>query len=347
MPDRPLVSVVVPAFNAEATLEATLRSAAAQTWRHFEIIIVDDGSTDSTVEVARRFCESEPRSRLLSTGNRGAAAARNSGIAASRGEFVAFLDSDDLWHPQKLEKQVAIALSDPAIGLVYSFYDCVDVQGNSIPGPQQFEVNGAAFWRHLYWNFVGSASGIFASRAALLELGGFPESLRQGEDVVLQLQLAARYRIACVPDVLMSYRQMEPSLSSDPEKMFEAWVEGVRMLRQGGYLSDSRVTSWTLSRARWGLAIRRLRRRDAVGAAAWLLRAFYEDPARTLLNAARALAGVARADRSHWGERLTDRLDSSRMRRLAARDERAARRPGEGAGRQDGLAARLWESRLS
>src|SRR5687768_3539829 len=92
----PLVSVVVPAFNAASTLSSTLGSIANQTYRSLDIIVVDDGSTDGTAAIARHFCLSEPRLRVITQPNGGVAAARNAGIRSSKGEFVAFMDADDL-----------------------------------------------------------------------------------------------------------------------------------------------------------------------------------------------------------------------------------------------------------
>ncbi|NEK55550.1 glycosyltransferase, partial [Rhizobium leguminosarum] len=103
---QPLVSVVIPAFNASRYIERTLRSAGRQTYRNLEIIVVNDGSTDDTAKVVEKMALADPRIRMLSTANRGVAAARNTGIQESTGRFVAFLDADDLWHQTKIEKQV-------------------------------------------------------------------------------------------------------------------------------------------------------------------------------------------------------------------------------------------------
>src|SRR5690349_14922749 len=113
----------MPAWNAEATIVEALHSVAAQTYRNLEIIIVDDGSTDRTAALASEFCVSDPRGHIVSRSNGGPAAARNLGIAEARGEWIALIDADDLWHPTKIEKQVAIALAahEPP-GFVYCWY---------------------------------------------------------------------------------------------------------------------------------------------------------------------------------------------------------------------------------
>src|SRR4051794_36334456 len=109
--DQPLVSVVIPAWNVEATLGDTLESVARQTYPNIEIIIVDDGSTDATADIAEEYCRRAGNAKLVKQRNRGPAAARNRGIAEARAEWIALLDADDLWHPTKLQKQVASALA--------------------------------------------------------------------------------------------------------------------------------------------------------------------------------------------------------------------------------------------
>jgi glycosyltransferase involved in cell wall biosynthesis len=111
---NPLVSVVIPAHNARTTLERALRSVVAQTYSHFEVVIVDDASVDDTADLARSFPGLDIRVERLDSQS-GAAAARNRGIEVSRGEFIAFLDADDEWTPEKTALQLPILLNDPAL----------------------------------------------------------------------------------------------------------------------------------------------------------------------------------------------------------------------------------------
>src|SRR5262249_4837851 len=106
MPDRPLVSVIIPAFNAECFIRHTLRSVLAQSYRRIEVLTVDDGSCDSTPDIIEGFAAKDPRVKLLRQRNRGVAAARNLAIARSEGKFVAPVDADDIWFPLKIEKQL-------------------------------------------------------------------------------------------------------------------------------------------------------------------------------------------------------------------------------------------------
>ena len=117
-----LISVVIPAYNATATLAETLRSALRQTHAELEVIVVDDGSKDGTRAMAESFAAEDPRVRVISKANAGVAAARNTGIDAARGDFIAPLDADDLWHPDKLRLQLErFTNGPPSLGLVYNW----------------------------------------------------------------------------------------------------------------------------------------------------------------------------------------------------------------------------------
>ncbi|MDF2765542.1 MAG: glycosyltransferase family 2 protein, partial [Rhodospirillales bacterium] len=122
----PLVSVVIPAFNAERFLARTLDSVSRQTYSALEIIVVDDGSLDGTAGIVRQQAALDPRVRLIRQENAGVAAARNRGIAESDGCFVAPLDADDLWHPQKIELQLRRFEERPSAGLVYCWSIGID-----------------------------------------------------------------------------------------------------------------------------------------------------------------------------------------------------------------------------
>src|SRR6267142_4272392 len=126
--DAPLVSVVIPNYNCGRFLAETLESVFAQTYPNVEVIVVDDGSTDDSLNVLESFAA---RVRVVRQANQGVSAARNAGIRESRGAFVAFLDADDLWHPEKLTKQIAV-FANPAVGLVYCAVEYIDEQGRSL-----------------------------------------------------------------------------------------------------------------------------------------------------------------------------------------------------------------------
>jgi glycosyltransferase involved in cell wall biosynthesis/peptidoglycan/xylan/chitin deacetylase (PgdA/CDA1 family) len=228
-PPQNLVSVVVPAFNAERWLDTTLNSVRSQTHRALDIIVVDDGSTDRTAETAKRHAATDPRIRVLQRPNGGLAVARNTGIAAARGEFLAPIDADDLWAPTKIEKQLlAMRRSGPETGLVYTWYAAVDTAGRTTGLVHAPMDEGDVLRRMCRGNLVGNGSAALMRTEAVRSLGGYDESLRarkaQGcEDLLLYYKLAERWRAAVVPEVLTGYRQLPTAMSVDFEQMWRSY----------------------------------------------------------------------------------------------------------------------------
>jgi glycosyltransferase involved in cell wall biosynthesis len=223
-----LVSIVIPAFNAGRTLLETLQSVSAQTHADLEIMVVDDGSADNTAEIAQAYRQTDPRVRLIRQPNGGVAAARNAGIRASAGEFVAFIDADDLWHPSKIAKQLArLRAGGDATALVYAPFRQVDMQGLVHGASRNHRVEGWVINRHFYVNIIGNGSSILIRRHVLDELGGYASVLRQHnaqgcEDLLLQLRTALRYKFATVPEYLVGYRHAPGNMSSDAERMLRS-----------------------------------------------------------------------------------------------------------------------------
>ena len=213
------VSIITPAHNAERTIEATLDSVLRQSHEDFELVVVDDGSRDATADIVGRCCERDRRVRLLQQANAGVAAARNHGIAHSKGELVAVLDADDTWTPDKLARQVQrLQEAGPDTGLVYCWFWVVDDNGRRIgPGyPVRFEGDVLPYLIPL--NFIRNCSSALIRRRCIEEAGGFDPSLRargaQGcEDISLFLRIAERHRFAVVPDFLTNYRHTPDSMS--------------------------------------------------------------------------------------------------------------------------------------
>ncbi|MEQ1689092.1 MAG: glycosyltransferase family 2 protein, partial [Sphingopyxis sp.] len=138
--------MIVPAFNAEATIGQTLASIAGQNHRAIEIMIVDDGSTDKSPDVAQTICASEPRARLLLKANGGVASARNHGIAEAKGGYVALIDADDLWHPDHIAKCLAVA-QNSGCAMVFSCHHCIDAANIIIRSGPQTMLEGMAVHR--------------------------------------------------------------------------------------------------------------------------------------------------------------------------------------------------------
>jgi len=226
---NPLVSVIVPAFNAASTVNETLLSVLAQTYAHIEVIVVDDGSTDDTAAAVARVAANDPRVRLERRSRSGVAAARNLAIRAASGEFIAPVDADDLWHPSKLERQLKrFEAGEPDLGLVYSWYRLIDRDGRVLGDGAQPAIEGWVLHQHLQWNFVQNGSAPLIRAKALSGLGYEPTLQRQGapgcEDYLLQLQLSRRWRFGCAPGFLVGYRRSRDAMSADRGQMLRSHV---------------------------------------------------------------------------------------------------------------------------
>jgi glycosyltransferase involved in cell wall biosynthesis len=224
-----LVTVVIPAFNAAATIEETLASVRAQTYPHLEILVIDDGSLDDTATIieARGACDA--RIRLIRQSNGGVAEARNRGLKEARGEFIAFIDADDLWRPDKIARQIALlARGGDQMGFVYTWYALVDARGDILSLHHKPWAAGDIFMEMCRSNIVGNGSSVLFRTAALASVGGFDGSLRsrgaQGcEDLKTYLLVAERFRVGLIPDHLTGYRLLPDNMSSDVLQMLRSF----------------------------------------------------------------------------------------------------------------------------
>jgi glycosyltransferase involved in cell wall biosynthesis len=219
-----LVSVIVPAYNAAATIDETLVSVRSQTYQNLDVIVVDDGSIDETRTIAAQHAAQDGRIRVVSQPNQGVAAARNHGVRLARGALVAPVDADDLWSPYKIERQVEVFEREGAcVSLVYTLHACLDGAGRIIsyghrPGPN-LDLRALC-----HRNVVGNGSAAMMRTADVLAVGGYDASLRarqaQGcEDYKLYLAMAVRGRIVAIPDFLTGYRYTPRNMSSDVLQM--------------------------------------------------------------------------------------------------------------------------------
>ena len=200
------VSVIIPAYNHARFVAQAIESALTQTFPPAEVIVVDDGSTDDTVRVLAGYAD---RVQVIRHSNCGVAASRNKGAAVSTGEYLAFLDADDIWLPRKLEKQIARFQAEPDLGLV----DCGMVEINNAGGLMQEHLDGDDGWvaeKMLLFNgrsvIVGIGSTSLIPRRVFEEIGGFDSRLSTSADWDLACRIALRYRIGFVPEILLHYR---------------------------------------------------------------------------------------------------------------------------------------------
>jgi glycosyltransferase involved in cell wall biosynthesis len=217
MYDGPLVSAIVPAHNAGDTLAEAIESVLGQTYLSMECVVIDDGSTDDTAEVARSFSGSIVFERRA---NAGVAATRNYAASIATGIFYAFLDSDDIWMPKKIEEQVAAITHEPSLSYVYSAYWFLQPDGAvafrmPIPAPNVALRNTATMTRPN----INLAQTGFIRADTFDSLGGFDEALSTSADLDLVLRVALGHRTLGLEAPLAGYRLRPGQMSTDPQLM--------------------------------------------------------------------------------------------------------------------------------
>jgi glycosyltransferase involved in cell wall biosynthesis len=258
---EPLVSAIVPAYNAARTIEETLRSIRAQTYRRLEILVVDDGSRDETVRIAETHAAEDPRLRIIEQPNGGVAAARNSGILAARGELIAPVDADDIWAPKKIAHQVNRMHANPDATLCYTWWACIDHRGRVTGYGGRHTAHGDALAEMCRTNLVGNGSGAMMRKDAVIAAGLYDPGLRargaQGcEDYKLYLALAAAGDVEVVPEFLTGYRTLPNNMSSDVAQMCRSHLIVIEEFRAqhphlSSYLDEGRrlFGRWLVMRA--------------------------------------------------------------------------------------------------
>ncbi|MEI9978134.1 MAG: glycosyltransferase family A protein [Edaphobacter sp.] len=222
------VDVIIPAFNAAKYLPAAIESVISQTFEDWQILLVDDGSTDNTAEVVAPFLDRlGSKIRFIKQNNRGVSAARNTAIQASTAEFLALLDADDLWLPCRLSESLKILAERPQAGLAYSLLTHIDSEGRL---GETFEGNRrnaqGRIAPYIYMRKVELPTPtITLRRRCLDEVGIFDETMRATEDRDLWLRIALRYEVAFVPKVLTYYRATPNSATSDSQRMLKAQLK--------------------------------------------------------------------------------------------------------------------------
>ena len=223
MVETPKVSVILPTYNRKTLIGKSVQSILDQTYSDFELIIIDDASTDGTWDIINEF--SDPRIICLKhVENRGGSAARNTGIDAAKGKYIAFQDSDDIWLPEKLAKQMSVFKNSPeSTGVVYTRCIRWNVEQKlEIPGELPKPKNGDIFKALLPENFIVLPS-VVLKKECFEKVGLFDETLPRLQDWDLFLRIAKLYEFCYVPEPLVQSFYTENSISSNPKALIRAF----------------------------------------------------------------------------------------------------------------------------
>lgn len=213
----PKVSVIIPAYNAMTYLPATLENVLGQTFTDFEVLVIDDGSSDCTAAWVGQI--QDRRVRLISQANQGMCAARNQGIALAQGEYIAFLDADDLWHPTKLAKQVRCLDECPDVGLVYTWTALIDREGRPTGRLFASHAEGDVWQQLVQHNITESGSSPMVRRSCFETVGVFDPDLPHAGDWDMCLRIAACYPFQVIKEPLVYYRQYSNSMSKNWQRV--------------------------------------------------------------------------------------------------------------------------------
>ena len=238
----PLVSVIMPVFNGEEFLEEAILSVFAQTYPNYELVVVHDGSENPGI---RKICgRYKDRLTYIFQKNTGTAGARNTAIRHSSGEYVAFLDEDDVWFPEKLERQAAFYDDLKRQGktpcLIYSGFYVTDENGKTLQ-KGLFSSSGENFTKLLFGNFVGTPCSVMVDRKILDTVGLFDESIRGCEDYELWLRISTRYPLYSLNEYLAKYRLRKNTLSKDPEIVLEGLRKSFSKVLSGEKRPEGRI----------------------------------------------------------------------------------------------------------
>lgn len=252
--NNPLVSVIIPTYNRAHLIMRAIKSVQAQTFTNWEIVIVDDGSTDDTKRLVESIRQNDPRIFYVKHDkNKGESAARNTGVEYSKGEYIAFIDSDDVWLPLKLEKQIAVFNKGPKdLGIVYTSACFI----NEATGEKRIKIardHGHIFEKQVAYNPVGSPSKVMVRSECIIKCGGFDPEFPVNADWDMWTRISKIYAVDTVSEPLVNYFEgYGDSLSLNAKKLVEGyerfwqkydinsrqkWIRAIHFLRLGHRLS--------------------------------------------------------------------------------------------------------------
>ena len=230
----PLVSVIIPCYNGEAFLKEAIESALAQSYHRVEVIVVDDGSTDSSSEIAQKL-----PGRYIRQPNRGLTASRNLGVRESKGSYIVFLDADDRLRPEGIETGLRVLAERPEYAMAVGDHLFVSKDGSHLADSRKDCLATSHYEALLRSNFIEMISSVLFRRCVLDEVGGFDTGLRVAEDYELYLRIARDYPICCHSTVVAEYRMHQANASRNSELMLTMTLQVLRS--QARYIrSDSR-----------------------------------------------------------------------------------------------------------
>jgi len=231
-----LISVIIPCYNAAHCISNTLDSALAQNYKNFEIIVVDDGSSDNTAEMIKSkiaSTENGQRIKLVQQKNAGVSVARNVGVANASGTYLAFLDADDLWHEEKLATHIRFMTDNPEVGISFARIRFMSSAGEILKRTSSLplgEQNAAALFAE---NPTTTTSNLFVRRSVFEQLGGFDESMSFAEDQEFLIRVLHEtvHKVSGIDTILVYYRASENGLSSNLAEMETGWLHMVERVR--------------------------------------------------------------------------------------------------------------------
>lgn len=221
------VAVIIPMYNSSSTIVETLESVTAQTYTDLDIVVVDDGSTDDSVAKVRHMQERDPRVRLVQQPNAGVAAARNNGATSTAAPFLAFVDADDLWAPEKVQAQMQLLDGSEQPALIWCWCTHIDEEGLVKPSPTQYSEEGNLLEVLCRFDIIGNGSSLLMPRSVFEGAGGYEPGLRargaQGcEDYLFALRAAEHFPLRVVTRRLVGYRVTDGNMSSNTPRMWRS-----------------------------------------------------------------------------------------------------------------------------
>jgi glycosyltransferase involved in cell wall biosynthesis len=211
---QPRVSVVIPTYNAGKWVLEAIESVRAQSYSDFEIIVVDDGSQDDT-EPLLADLDNAGKIRYIKQANLGVSAARNRGVSEAAGELIAFLDADDLFHKEKLSKQIELIDVQPQLGFVHANFEKFDDAGNDLGLRNMDQFRGNVYPQILQeWSAIIALPTLLLPKSVFEQVGGFDEDISWGEDIDLYIRIARKFEIDLIPETLCRVRVRPDSASA-------------------------------------------------------------------------------------------------------------------------------------